>query len=441
MRLRREIRPLALFATMFAMLNGGPYGLEEVIPLAGPGLALLVLSATAILWAVPYALIVAELVSALPAEGGVYQWFRAGLGPFWSFQFAMLDWLTWVLDAALYPPLVAAYIVGLFAHDPGRYFSWGISLLVIWGSTWLNVRGVKSVGSLSIFITVAVLVPLFAMIALGISHIPLAPLRPWIPEGRSFFTALNYALIWSLWSYSGYGALASAGEEMVQPERNYPRALAFFVPLSLVIFVLPLLVALGVSPDWQNWSAAQFNQTASVIGGGWLLAASVVGVQISNLGMFNAELLVISRVPYAIARDNLLPPALSRLHPRHGTPARILILSGILFSLLTFFFDFVQILVASTWIALPTYLMTFASPIILRWKHPEIRGPFRIPGGWPVLLVVTLIPSAIALYVLLTVETKHVLLGLGFMTAIPLTYVLSRRFHPRRTSPMSAGPS
>ena len=81
MRLRRDIRPLALFATMFAMLNGGPYGLEEVVPLAGPGLSVFVLSARAILWAVPYALIVAELVSARPAEGGVYQWFRAGLGP------------------------------------------------------------------------------------------------------------------------------------------------------------------------------------------------------------------------------------------------------------------------------------------------------------------------------------------------------------------------
>jgi len=427
MRLRREIRPLALFATMFAMLNGGPYGLEEVVPLAGPGLAILVLSATAILWAVPYALIVAELVSALPAEGGVYQWFRAGLGPFWSFQFAMLDWLTWVLDAALYPPLVAAYFVGLVVDDPGHSVRWGISLVVIWGSTWLNVRGVKSVGSLSILITVAVLVPLAVMVVLGISYIPLAPLRPLIPEGRSFFTALNYALIWSLWSYSGYGAPASAGEEMVQPERNYPRALALFVPLSLAVFVLPLLVALGVSPDWRSWTAAQFNQTASVVGGGWLLAASILAVQISNVGMFNAELLVISRVPYAIARDNLLPPALSRLHPRHGTPARILVLAAILFSLLTYFFDFVQILVASTWIALPAYLMTFASPIILRLKHPEIRGPFRIPGGWPVLLPVCLVPSAIALYVLLTVEARHVLLGLAFIAAIPLAYLASRR--------------
>ena len=102
------------------------------------------------------------------------------------------------------------------------------------------------------------------------------------------------------------------------------------------------------------------------------------------------------------------------------------LLAAILFSLLTYFFDFVQLLVASTWLALPSYLVMFACPIVLRLRHPDRRGPFRIPGGWPVLLVVTLVPSAIALYVLLTVETRHLLLGLGFALAIPLLYLLSR---------------
>ena len=70
--------------------------------------------------------------------------------------------------------------------------------------------------------------------------------------------------------------------------------------------------------------------------------------------------------------------------------------------------------------------MTFACPIILRWRNPEARGPFRIPGGWLVLLVITLVPSSIALYVLLTIETKHMLLSLCFAMAIPVIYVLSR---------------
>ena len=426
MGLKREMRPLAVLATMFVLLSGGPYGLEEVIPRAGPGLALLVLSLMVFVWAVPYALVVAELVSVLPAEGGIYQWFRASLGPFWAFQLSILDWITWMLEGALYPPLVAAYVVGLFAQQPSRWLSWGISLVVIWGCTWLNIRGVKGVGWLSIAISVVALAPVAGMMILGSTRIDFTTLGPWIPEGRSLSTALNYALIWSLWSYSGYGALASASEEMVLPERNYPRALAVFLPLTLAIYVLPLLVALGVSPEWGTWGTGQFNQVALLLGGPWLLACTVAAVQVSSLGMFNSDLIVISRVPYAMARDRLLPPSLARLHPRYGTPARILVLAAILYSLLTFFFDFVQLLVASTWLALPTYLVTFACPVILRWKNPDARGPFRIPGGWPVLLAITLVPSSIALYVLLTVETKHLLLSLGFAMAIPVLYAVSR---------------
>jgi amino acid transporter len=420
------MRPLVVLATMFALLSGGPYGLEEIVPKAGPGLALLVLSLMALVWAVPYALVVAELVSVLPAEGGIYQWFRASLGPFWAFQFSILDWITWVLEAALYPPLVAAYLVGLLTHNPSRWLSWGIGLVVIWGCTWLNIRGVKAVGWLSVAISVVVLVPLVGIIILGFSRVSLATLSPWMPEDQSVTTALNYALIWSLWSYSGYGALASASEEIVRPETTYPRALAVFLPLSLATYVLPLLVALGVSPAWRQWDTGQFNQVALLLGGSWLLACTVVAVQVSSIGLFNSELLVISRVPFAMARDRLLPTSLARLHPRHGTPARILVLAAILFSLLTFFFDFVQLLVASTWLALPTYLVTFACPIILRRRDPDARGPFRIPGGWPVLLAVTLVPSSIALYVLLTVETKHLLLSLCFAMAIPVLYGLSR---------------
>ena len=426
MSLRREMRPLAVLATMFALLNGGPYGLEEVVPRAGPGLALLVLSLMAFVWAVPYALVVAELVSVMPAEGGIYQWFRASLGPFWAFQFSILDWITWVLEAALYPPLVAAYLVGSFSRHPSRWLTWGVGLLVIWGCTWLNIRGVKEVGWLSIAISVVVLVPLAGIVVLGWNRVGLATLGPWIPEGESPSTALNYALIWSLWSYSGYGALASASEEIVAPERTYPRALAIFLPLSLATFVLPLLVALGVSPAWRQWENGQFNQVALLLGGGWLLACNVAAVQISTVGMFNSELLVVSRVPFAMARDRQLPPFLAKLHPRHGTPVRILVLAAILFSLLTFFFDFLQLLVVGTWLALPTYLLTFACPIILRFRNPGTRGPFRIPGGWPVLLAITLVPSSIALYVLLTIEWKLLVIGLCFAGAIPVMYALSR---------------
>jgi amino acid transporter len=420
--LRRGLKPIALLATMYLMLCGGPFGNEQAVPTAGPGLTILVTVVMALIWAVPYALLVAEMVSALPLEGGLYQWFRAGLGPFWSFQFSFLDWITWVMDAALYPPLVAAYLLTFLPGHQSRLAHWSICMVVIWGCTWLHVRGIKAVGRLSVLMTLAQLAPVAVLVVLGWSSIGMSHLHPYWPPGQPFGTALNYALVWALWNYSGYGALASAGEETVDPQRNYPKVLALFVPLSVAVYVLPLLVALGVTPDWRHWGAGHLNQVAYVLGGTGLLIGMAVAAQIANLGLLNGELLVISRTPYAMARDGLLPRALAVLHPRHGTPARILILQAVLFSILTYFFNFIELLVVSTWLALPSYLLTFATPLVLRWKRPDLRGPFRIPGGWPVLIVTALVPTLIALYVLCTIQMVHLLIGLGFALIGPLLY-------------------
>jgi len=84
--LRRGLRPLATFATMFALLCGGPFGTEEIVPNGGPGLAIAMLIAMAIFWALHFSLLVGELASAMPLQGGVYQWFRASLGSFGSLR-------------------------------------------------------------------------------------------------------------------------------------------------------------------------------------------------------------------------------------------------------------------------------------------------------------------------------------------------------------------
>ncbi|MEE9231625.1 MAG: hypothetical protein V3U86_13055 [Acidobacteriota bacterium] len=66
---RRGLSAFALFGTMFVLHGAPPYGTEEVILKAGPGLALLVLGLMALFWALPYVLIVEELVSSIPEEG------------------------------------------------------------------------------------------------------------------------------------------------------------------------------------------------------------------------------------------------------------------------------------------------------------------------------------------------------------------------------------
>ena len=431
--LHRGLKPLAMFGMMFFLACGGPGGLEEVVVKAGPGLAIVGLFAMAFVWAIPNALITAELVTAIPKEGGSYQWYRKALGPFWSFQFSWLNWITWVVDAAIYPPLLAAYILKLFYDEPNHWAAWLICLVVIWSCTGLNLRGVKAVGNFSVVMAVVVMLPYLVMVILGWSEVSLAPLRQWIPEGESLSGALSYLLIWGMWSYSGYSGLAIAAEEIVDPERSYPKVLAFFMPLTVAVYVLPLLVALGVDPNWTEWKTAHFYDVGFILAGVWLGTAISIAAPAATLSGYPNSLLIMSRLPYAMARDGLLPRVLARLDPRQGTPNVILIIQALLLSVMTYYWGFVEVLVFGIWLAMPVYLAEFTLPIILRWKHPELRGTFRIPGGWPGLFLVCAMPTTLCLYVLFMVPSElfegglgQIFVALACITAGPLLYQWSR---------------
>jgi len=302
-----------------------------------------------------------------------------------------------------------------------------VSLVIVWSLTWLHILGIKAVGRFSGTMAALMMAPLVAIVALGWARLSWSLPQPLVPEGMPPGTALSHAMVWCLWSYSGYGALASAGEEIVDTERNYPRTLAIFLPLCVLSHGLMLMAALGATPDWTTWQAAHFTQVGFVLGGAWLAAATSLGAQLGGLGLFNGELLVVSRMPYAMARDGLLPQRLAQLHPRYQTPHVCLIVQAILYSVLTYFLSFTELLMVSTWMALPAYVLTFLTPIILRWKRPEIRGPFRIPGGWPGLIVTALCPILIALYALFEIDRQHILRGLAFMATGPILYFFSAR--------------
>ena len=92
------------------MVSGGPYGLEDLVQAAGYRLAIVALLLTPLLWSLPTALMVGELSSAIPEEGGYYVWVRRALGPFWGVQEAWLSLAASVFDMAIYPTLFVLYL-------------------------------------------------------------------------------------------------------------------------------------------------------------------------------------------------------------------------------------------------------------------------------------------------------------------------------------------
>src|ERR1700729_2198831 len=106
----KKLRLLPLVAPPYYMVAGGPYGLEDIIGDAGYRIALLLLLLLPFFWSLPTSLMIGELASSIPAEGGFYAWVRRALGPFWGFQEAWLSLAASVFDMAIYPPIFVTYL-------------------------------------------------------------------------------------------------------------------------------------------------------------------------------------------------------------------------------------------------------------------------------------------------------------------------------------------
>src|SRR5436305_465342 len=140
MPLRRSLGTISLVFILYFTTSGGAFTTETLIHSVGPGLGLLILLIVPLVWSLPEVLIVGELSSMLPVEGGYYRWVDRAFGRFWAFQNGWLTWMYSLVDMAIYPLLFNQYL-GWFAPGLSPAVQWGISLAVIWGATAVNLRG------------------------------------------------------------------------------------------------------------------------------------------------------------------------------------------------------------------------------------------------------------------------------------------------------------
>ncbi len=121
----RKITLLGLITATYLLVAGGPFGLEDIVHEAGYLGAVVALSVIPFIWSLPGALMVSELSSMLPEEGGYYVWVRRGLGPFWGFQEAWLSLTSSVFDMAIYPILFVTYLGFVGSYAAPGLSDWG----------------------------------------------------------------------------------------------------------------------------------------------------------------------------------------------------------------------------------------------------------------------------------------------------------------------------
>jgi amino acid transporter len=399
----RAVAKVSLFPFIFVMYSyttAGPFGLEEQVSTSGPGMSLLYQFFVPFFWCIPISLVAAELTTALPVEGGFYRWTRAAFGDFWGFLAGWWNWSASFLLGAAYAVLFTNYVAPCLPHltEWERYLLGLVAIVLI---AYVNVRGIKLVGTVATVLELSVMGSILIMCLMSVRKWHLNPFVPFVPPHKPVYQVFGVGFALALWLYAGYEQLSSVAQEVDNPQRNYPRALAWVVPLSMLTYLLPTLCSLAAVGDWQNWHDGYFAQAARAIGGEWLWLVITISAAVMALSILNAMVLSTTRMPFAMAEDGYLSPFFARLHPRFGTPWIAILLSSVIYALLAWH-SLSRLIGVYIWLRIATSILTVLSAWQLRRKRPDLARAFVIPWGRAGLayaVIAPLVVSAMAIVI------------------------------------------
>jgi amino acid transporter len=400
-----KLRLLPLIGATYFMVAGGPYGLEDIIGMAGYGRALLLLAVIPLVWSLPTALMVGELASALPDEGGFYVWVRRALGPFWGFQEAWLSLAASVFDMAIYPTLFALYLGRLFPAATSGHRDVLCKLAVVLGCVLWNLTGAKAVGESSVALFCLLLAPFAALIA--------AALWRWHGHGHGALLQpvaapdMAGAVAVTLWNYMGWDNASTVAQEVDDPQRNYPRAMLAAAALVALTYILPLLAVALFGLDPGQFSTGAWTDAARAIAGPALGIAVVCGGMINGAGMFNPLMMSYTRLPFAMAEDHQLPGLFTRRNAR-GVPWVSVLFCAAIWAL-ALGFTFERLISIDLVLYGASLVLEFIALAVLRLREPGLARPFRVPGGTAGAVAAGLGPTLLILFAMYAARNERVL--------------------------------
>ncbi len=409
---------------MFSYTTGGPFGLEDMVTTSGPGITLLYLLILPFFWCIPVSLVSAELTTAMPVEGGFYRWTRAAFGDFWGFLAGWWNWSASFLLGGAYAVLFADYFV--YYHPQMTWWQhYLLSLTLIALLTWINVRGIQMVGQVATALEILIFVPVITMVVMALAHWHQNPFKPWVVPHQATFRIFGVGLALGLWLYSGYEQLSTVAEEVENPQRSYPRALALVVPLSIAAYFLPTVAGLACAGNWEKWHTGFFSDAARIIGGprlgSWMALAAMIG----SVALLNSTILTTTRMPFAMAEDGYLPEVLTRTHTRYRTPWLAIVASAVIYALLAWK-SLGQLISVYIWLRSATTVLTVLSAWKLRRSRPDLPRSFVVPGGALGMFYVVAAPVLMAIVALLGGNRFAIIGGAIAMAVGPIVYGLLR---------------
>jgi len=393
-------RVLGVFT--LAMINVAAIATLKNFPtMAEYGLSLVFYFAVAsIIFFVPTALVSAELATGWPQTGGVYVWVREALGPRLGF---LAIWLWWFENVIWYPTILAFTASTIaYVFDPAlaanKYFTLAVVLIAFWGSTLINLKGMRASGLIStVGVIAGTIIPGALVIILGIV---------WFAKGGELQISLSTQalvpdltkmgnmtyLVAVLLALAGMEMSAVHAQEVEDPQKDYPKAIFLSAFIILAVTVLGSLAIAFVVPVSKLSLTAGVMEAFEVFFDAynikWIVPVIAVLIALGGLATMSTWIVGPSKGLLATARYGDLPPIFARVN-KNRMPIPLLVFQGIIVTALACVFLFMPSVSASYWILtaltaqqyLVVYILMFAAAIKLRYSQPDVPRAYRVPLG------------------------------------------------------------
>jgi amino acid transporter len=313
------------------------------------------------------------------------------MGNFWGFQEAWLSLMASIFDMAIYPTLFVAYLTRLVPWFSVGHRGVMLGLAVVGVCTLLNIAGVRVVGTTSLWLFFLLSAPFALIVALApFKHGSLAAFT----APSSSVVGISGGLLIAMWNYMGWDNASTIAAEVERPHRTYPRAMLAAVAIVSLSYILPVVAAWVTQLPANAFETGSWADVATLLGGRWLGVALVLGGMMSGFGMFNALVMSYSRLPLAMAQDGMLPRIFARVQPTTGAPW-VAILACALGWALCLGLGFERLVTIDILIYGMSLSLEFVALVVLRSREPQLKRPFRVPGGMFGAVMVGVSPMAL----------------------------------------------
>jgi len=354
----------------------------------------------AVIFVLPYALVMSEIGSAFTQEGGPYEWTKMAFGRLNGAIAAVLYWVTnplWV-GGSLAFTATAAWSDHIFHIGAGGVGDYAFKLIFIWlsiGVAIASLRRGKWIPNAGAFMRIFVLgFFVVTLVIYAISHgVHGFPIGDMKPTGAIFFALVPLLLF----NYVGFELQNGAAEEMEDPQKDVPLSVARSAAIGVLMYSIPVFGIILVLPAEAVTGLSGFldavTKTFSVYGGAQDFLLGVITLAFVGTLLTSGAVWMIGsdRILAVAAYDGAFPGYFGRFNAKLGTPVRVNTLSGIVSSVFMIFAvaafnggensKFVVVLDIAISTTLISYLWIFPTALKLRYSHGHVRRPYHVPGG------------------------------------------------------------